>query len=57
MHKIKTELPGNDSLKILSSLLNCFQHAFQVGITENHKLNNANVDFELPLELQQSGRT
>ena len=27
---------------------------FSSGITENHKLNYANVDFEFPLEVQQN---
>ena len=57
MHKIKTELPLHHSLKNLSSLLIHFQHAFQVGITENHKLNYANVDFVFPLEDQEYGTT
>ena len=57
MHKIKTELPCHHSLKNLSSLLIRIQHAFQVGITENHKLNYANVDFEFPLQVQQYGTT
>ena len=26
---------------------------FSVGLTENHKLNYANVDFEFPLQVQQ----
>ena len=33
------------------------QRAFQVGITGNHKLYYANVDFEFPLEVQQYGTT
>ena len=51
MHKIKTELPRHHSLKNLSSLFIRIQHAFHAGITGNHKLNYANVDFEFPLEV------
>ena len=35
----KTELPRHYSLKSLNNLLIRTQHAFQVGITENHNLN------------------
>ena len=41
----------------LSSLLIRIQHAFQMGITGNPKLNYANVDFEFLLEVQQYGTT
>ena len=55
--KWKTELSLHHFLKNLSNLLIGIQHASQVGITENHKLNYANVDFEFPLEVQQYGTT
>ena len=57
MHKIKKQNSRHHSLKNLSSLLIRIQHAFQVGITENHKLNYANIDFVFPLEVQQYGTT
>ena len=47
MYKI-TQLPRYHSLKNLSRLLIRIQHAFQAGITENHKLNYTNVHFEFP---------
>ena len=37
------------------NLLICIQYAFQVGITGNHKLYQAHVDFEFPLGVQQYG--
>ena len=49
--------PFHNFLKNLSSLFIRIQHAFQVGISENCKLNYANVHFEFPLEVQQYGRT
>ena len=53
----KKQLPRHHSLKNLSNLLIRIQHAFQVGITGNHKLYYVNVDFEFPLEVQQYGTT
>ena len=41
----------------LSNILFKRELAFQAGITGNHKLNYANVDFEFPLEVQQYGAT
>ena len=43
------------SLKKMINLLICIQYAFQVGITGNHKLYQAHVDFEFPLGVQQYG--
>ena len=57
MHKIKNRTAPVISLKNLSSLPIRIQRAFQVRITENHKLNHAHVDFEFPLEIQQYGTT
>ena len=53
----KTELPRHHSLKNLSNLLIRIQHAFQVGITGNHKLFYINVDPELTLKVQHYGTT
>ena len=54
-HKIK--LSCHYSLKNLINVFIRIQHVFQVGITENHKLNYTNVDFEFLLEVQQYGTT
>ena len=57
IHKIKNRTAPSYSSKNFSNLLIRIQHAFQVGITGNHKLYYANVDFEFPLEVQQYGTT
>ena len=57
MHKIKNRTAPSSFLENLSSLLIRIQHALQEGITGNHNLNYANVEFEFPLEVQQYGTT
>ena len=49
MDKIKNKTAPSSFLKNLMNKLMRIQHAFQVRITRNHKLNYANVDFEFPL--------
>ena len=57
MHKIKSRTAPSSFLKKIEHLLIRILHSFSVEITENHKLNYANVDFEFPLEVQQYGTT
>ena len=58
VHKLKNRTaPSLSFLEKFKQLLIHMQHAFQVGITENHKLNDANVDFVFPLKVQQYGAT
>ena len=52
MRKIENRTARHHFLKNLSSLLICIQHASQVGIRENRKLNYTNEDFKFLSEAQ-----
>ena len=57
MHKMKNRTAPPLFLEKFEQPSHCILHAFEEGITGNHNLNYANVDFELPLEVQQYGTT